>query len=211
MNAVPQKTIKYIDRQVYYGANMLNVQSGTTVNAILTNGISRLKALLLVPQISATVHGGTLTGTTFSQILNSYVTSTLGTPMQSPFSSSPGSCAPFAKVTNFNVALSGVNWYQSNINYGFEQFQNEIRHAHSLNGGEIIGSSSGLLTKSDWENAYGYVYVNLDRRPDQTSDDTSRSVQISFTNSSLITLDYYVVLFYQREITIATATGALVI
>jgi hypothetical protein len=210
LNSVPQKTIKYIDRQVYYGSNMLNIQSGGTVNAILTNGISRLKGLLIIPQISATVHGGTLTGTTFASA-NTFIPSTLGTPMQSPFSSSPGTCAPFARITNFNVALSGVNWYQSNVNYGFEQFQNEIRHAHSHNGGEIIGSSSGLLTKSDWENAYGYIYVNLDRRPDQSSDDTSRSVQITFTNASSITLDYYVVLYYQREITIATATGALVI
>jgi hypothetical protein len=210
LNAVPQKTIKYIDRQVYYGSNMLNVQGGTTVNAILTNGISRLKGLLIIPQISATIHGGTLTGTNFASA-TTFIPSTLGSPMQSPFSSSPGTCAPFSKITNFNVALSGVNWYQSNINYGFEQFQNEIRHAHSFNGGEIIGSSSGLLTKSDWENAYGFVYVNLDRRPDQSSDDTSRSVQITFTNSSIATLDYYVVLYYQREITIATATGALVI
>jgi hypothetical protein len=217
LDAVPQKTIKYIDRQIYNGSNLQNITPGNPCNAQITNGISRLRAILIIPQIAAQLHGGLLTGSTFTSCTNydgttaGSITGTLGTPMNSPFSSSPGTCAPFARISQFNVSLSGVNWYQSNISYGFEQFQNEIRHSNSHDGGEIIGASSGLISKSDWENGYGFIYVNLNRRPDQASDDVSRSVQISFTNSSSITCDYYVVLLYEREITISTSTGALVI
>jgi hypothetical protein len=219
LDAVPQKTIKYLDRQIYTGSILQNISPGTQCNAMVNNGISRLRGILIIPQIAAQPHGGLLTSSTFATCANNTaatsanvsITGTLGTPMNSPFSSSPGTCAPLARISQFNVALSGVNWYQSNVSYGFEQFQNEIRHANSLNGGEIIGSSSGLITKSDWENGYGFVYVNLNRRPDQASDDVSRSVQLSFTNSSKIACDYYVVLYYEREITISTSTGALVI
>ena len=73
----------------------------------------------------------------------------LGSPMNSPFSSAPGTCCPFAFLTNFNVQLSGTNIYQSNLNYTFETFLQNFRGGNSLNGGISNEMSSGLIDKID--------------------------------------------------------------
>jgi hypothetical protein len=134
-----------------------------------------------------------------------------GSPMNSPFSSSPGTSAPFANISGFNVLISGSALYQSNIQYKFEQFLNENRSSLGLNGGMTTGMSSGIIGQSDFESGYGFVYVDLSRKQSQTSDDISRSIQAVFQNNSGVSIDYYAIIGYEREITVSTSTGALVV
>jgi len=65
--------------------------------------------------------------------------------MSSPFSSIAGTCSPMMRLSNFNVLMSGVNIYQENLNYGFLEFQNEVRQSNSLNGGLDFALSSGTI------------------------------------------------------------------
>ena len=134
----------------------------------------------------------------------------LGSPMNSPFSSAPATCCPFSFLTNFNVQISGTNVYQSNLNYTFETFLQNFRAGNSLNGGISNDMSSGLIDKNRYESGYGIVYVDLSLKISQASDNISRAVQVLGTNSSLVSLDLYCILAYEKEIFVSTSTGTLV-
>jgi hypothetical protein len=105
LSAVPQKTILYNDFQ-FFQQNLTNIVLGSFANPIFTQGISRPQAFLLIRQLSASVHGSTIAGL----ISGTYVADVrqLGIPMNSPFSSSPGTCCSFSRVSNFKVFVSGV-------------------------------------------------------------------------------------------------------
>ena len=87
----------------------------------------------------------------------------------------------------------------------------ENRQSNATNGGLSLGMSSGILSQSDFENGYGYVYVDLSRKISQASDDVSRSIQVVGTNASAVSVDYYCIIGYERGLTINTSTGSLVI
>ena len=95
--------------------------------------------------------------------------------------------------------------------YGYEQFLQEVRGSNSLNGGIPLALSSGLLSQNDWENGYRFCYVDLSRRISQANDDVSGSIQVSFTNASAYTSDYFYIIAYEKQIVISTSTGALII
>ena len=75
---VPTKKILYNDILSF---QVLNVQAGQSFFQILTNGVSRARYLLIVPQLSSVINGSAAAAdTTNSGIV-------VGTPMNSPFSS----------------------------------------------------------------------------------------------------------------------------
>jgi hypothetical protein len=206
---VPTKKVLYQDILQFYSQGIQ--PNGGTVNQILTNGISRPRALLGIPFLSAQTNGTKdITTNTFSAGTNITGTATFST-LASPFSSAPGTCCPLHTISNFNVLVSGVALYQSNYQYKFEHWLQEVRSSNSVNGGVSLAMSSGLLSQTDYENGYGYIYVDLSRKTGQASDDISRSIQVQLTNTSNCYVDYVWLIFYEREITISTSTGALVI
>jgi len=185
---------------------VLNVAAGGSFSQILSNGISRARYMLICPFHSSVTHGSA----------NAYDSTyaagfALGTPMNSPYSSCPGTCLPYSSITNFNVLVSGSNLYQENLNYKYQHFLQEIRQSNSIQGGLQLGLSSGLISANDFENGYGFVYVDLSRKQSKVSDDISRSYQIIGTNSSRAAMDLYVIIGYEREINVSTATGTLII
>ena len=205
LSAVPTKTILYNDILTF---NTSNIAAGNPVSQILTNGISRPRYLLIVPQLSGSVNGsakGTL-GSAYSLGLG-----VLGSPMNSPFSSSPGTTGFQAAISNLNILVSGQCIYQQNLTYGFEEFLQEVRGSNSLNGGIPMALSSGLLSQNDWENGYRYIYVDLSRRISQSNDDISRSIQVSFTNSAAYVADFWYIIGYEKQIVVSKSTGALII
>jgi hypothetical protein len=205
LSAIPTKTILYNDILSYQS---LSNASGSNVSQILTNGVSRPRYLLIIPQLAGSINGSTVANLTTSY--NAGV-GQLGTPMNSPFSSSPGTTAPHASITNLNVLVSGQNVYQSNYTYGFEEWLQEVRGSNALNGGISLGLSSGLLSQNDWENGYRFIYVDLSRRISQPNDDISRSIQVIFTNSANIAMDYFYIIGFEKQLVISTSTGSLII
>ena len=188
-----------------------NTGAGSQVSQILTNGISRARYLLICPFLSGSINGsGSAKDAAFAataQITNVAAVA----PMASPFSSAPATCCPYAHVTNFNVLISGSNLYQSNINYKYEHWLQELRCSHAINGGLSLGISSGILSQQEYEAGYNFVYCDLSRKISQASDDISRSIQVVFQNASPCAMDYICVIGYEREITISTSTGSLVV
>jgi hypothetical protein len=106
--------------------------------------------------------------------------------------------------------VSGSNVFQSNINYNFENFLQQWRQGNSLNGGLTDNMSSGLIDKNAWSSGYNIVYVDLSKKISQAADDISRAIQITGTNGSLVSVDYYVIVSYQRELLLSTSTGNLI-
>ena len=129
LSAVPSKRILYNDILSF---NTLSVPSGQSVSQILTNGISRPRYLLIVPNMA-----GAINGSGRASLLSTVAggLGSLGSPMNSPFSSSPATTGFQAAISNLNILVSGQTIYQSNLVYGFEQFLEEVRGSNALNGG----------------------------------------------------------------------------
>jgi len=134
---------------------------------------------------------------------------TLVSPLLSPFSSAGASLCPLARVSNFQVWVAGQAWFMQPINYGAEMYFAEVRKK-AVYGGSWRGITSGL-SPTDWELNYPYVYVDLNRWPDEASDNALKSIQLQFTNASACTMDYYVFMMYEREITLSIPSGQLII
>jgi len=205
LEMVPTKRVVYNDILSF---QVLNVARGGNFSQILTNGISRPRYLLLCCQIAAAIHG---TAALQTDVNYTAGVGLLGSPMNSPFSSSPITTAPYGAISNFNVLVSGSALYQSNINYGFEHWLQEVRGSNAINGGIGLGLSSGILSQQDWEGGYRYIYVDLSRKASQSQDDISRSIQIIGTNSAAYAMDIFAIVGYEREFTVSTGTGSLVI
>ena len=205
LSSVPTKTILYND---IISFTSLSIASGQSVSQILTNGISRPRYLLIIPQMA-----GAINGSARASLTSQYAAGVgpLGSPMNSPFSSSPATCGFQSAVTNLNVMVSGQTVYQQNLNYNFEEFLQEVRGSNSLNGGIPLGLSSGLLTQNDFENGYGFIFIDLSRRISQSNDNVSRSIQVQFVNSSAYMADFQYIVAYQKELQLSTSTGALII
>jgi hypothetical protein len=131
--------------------------------------------------------------------------------MVSPFSSSPGTCCPYARVSSFNVFVGNTPWFYQDVNYGWEMYNNEILKSKTPFGNALRGFSAGLLDQHAWETNHGYIYVSLDRWESSSADNVPKTIGVKFTNASNITCDYHCFLMYEDEITINTSTGQLII
>jgi hypothetical protein len=182
------KTIRYKDIFQY---QFLNVTS--SFNFLVSNGISGLKEIVIVPFISASYNGSGSSSTSFSVL-------------RSPFASEPATCSPLMWFNNFNIQISGVNVFTNNEQYGFEQFQNELYGVGSINGGLVDGMTSGLISQTAFFNNYGYLVADVARRlPEDTR--TPKSVQISGTCLSQVPIDLYVFCVFEKSITIDLYSG----
>ena len=192
LSKMPTKIVKYQD---FMSFQTLNVGAGSSFSQVLTNGITRVRKLIGIPQLSSSFNyaGPNLTIS----------------PMASPFSSSPATSTG-QSITNFNVLLSGVQLYNQNYNYSIEHFYQELRKINSTNGGCSIGMSSGLLSQTDFENAYRFITADLSRKPSEAVDNIAKSIQCIGTNSGLYPIDIFWFVFYEREIEVDIQTGTLI-
>ena len=145
----PVKTVVYDDI-------MLHIQRGVSgnFNFLASNGVSNLKEVIVIP------------------FLNSISNAKIN-PLHSPFDGSV--CHPIA-VRNYNLQISGKNLYQSNLDYDWEQFHNELKTL-GINSGMTDGLSSGLISEYDYSNMYRYLYSNVSRVL-PSEDGVSRSVNL---------------------------------
>ena len=204
---MPVKTIKF-DDHMYSNTNLSNIAPGGTVyNTQLFISVPKVRGILLIPQISSTVHGGSLA----SIKTQAYAAGAqqMGSPMVSPFSSSPGTCAPYARVSNLQVYVGNSAWFPSNVNYGWEMYNNEILKSKTPFGNAIRGFGGGLLDQHAWETNHGYIYVSLDRWENRAIDNDVKTTGVSFTNASNITCDYHCFLIYEKELRLNISTGMI--
>jgi hypothetical protein len=176
-----QKTVLYED---VYVQNVKKQSNNFQV--LLTNSLSRMKRLVIVPMLSADANHPA--------------------PQESLYSCEPSTCSP-CFIKDFNVQLSGSNVYQQNIQYKYEHFLNELNGSYGVNGNLETGLSSSMLDLKDYQSNFGYMVVDLSRRYSY-DEGTPMSVQIQGVIESAKELDLLCFITYSKSISIDLNTGA---
>jgi len=191
LSLAPTKRVLYKDIFQY---QYTNVGAGQTFNFLASNGINRIRSVLVVPFINTTTAGAIAN---INTNINSFTT---------PCSATPAMPDPIM-ISNFNILISGMNLFISNELYDFEAFREQLMSANQLNGNLTTGLTSGQISEDDFSRGYRYYYGDCSRSL-PSEENVSRSVQVIGTNSSLVPCDLYVFVEFMKEITIDLTTGA---
>ena len=195
----PVKTIKYTDLYQY---QVINVgKSPGAFNNLITNGISNIKSVLIIPFYNSSTEGpvASLSWAGLPTGIPSY---------QSPFDSAgTGTTAPYAHFSNFNIQVSGQNAIYNMQRYNFEEWSNQLYGQNSVNGGMTDGLNSGLINYLGFQTSQCFYYVNVERMlPVEQS--VPKSIQILGNNLCEKNLDLFVFVEFGTEISIDILTGA---
>lgn len=186
----PTQTIVYRDLYQY---TIPNVASGASFNALLTNGIARMKELVVCGFFSAGANNASSVGQSALQLC---------------WGSEPSSPSPLTAITNYQVTVAGLNLYPSQQLYDFETFINEIQY-NGINGGKTTGLCSGQIHRDAWRNLYRY-YVSDLSRGNPSDDNVPKSIQITGKNVCAKIIDYYCFIAYERTLAVNTLTGQVI-
>jgi hypothetical protein len=182
--------VRKIDYEDIYQYQVLNTVAGGTFNNLITNGIAGIKSVLVIPFHTAV----------------SAVNNTIS-PLQSSFDSAGGgTTSPLTFLNNFNVVISGQNAIYNSQRYTYEEFLNQLNGQNGVNGSQIDGMSSGLISQYDFESSYNYYYVNVERCLPMEKG-VSKSVNIIGQNTSLFAIDLYVFISYGCSVNLNLFTG----
>ena len=189
--AMGQKTITYLE---LFSFPVYNIQAGANFTNLITNGLAKMKRMIVCPFVSASNHGTAAdnTGLSFS-------------PFVSPFSTEPSTCSPYL-ITNWNVNLGGLQLYQQNLTYTYENFLNESNGQYGINSNKTTGLCSSRISQIDFNNTYGYLVSDLSRRLSE-DDNTSISVSITGTNAGAKPIDLQIFIEYEKSLVIDVLSG----
>jgi hypothetical protein len=185
-----KKTIRYNERFV----TQFSLDPNQNYNATLSPGISNPKRLILYPYFTGAGTSG----------VGAFATN----PLLSPFDSAPSTTSPFAAIKDLQIYIANAPMYQSPISYDFETYLNEMAQ-QGLDGGLVSQTGSGLLNQRMWNQLYRYYTCDIGRRMN-SEDGCSKSVQVSCTNATKCPMSVIAIIWYEREITIDTASGMVV-
>jgi len=192
----PVKTIMYSDIFQYTTPSV--DASGNAFNFLITNGISNIKSVLVIPMLK---NIGASTSATGVESLP---------PFQSPYDTcGSGTTAPYAALNNFNVVIAGQNMVYNQIQYDYQQFEDQLRGVNSINGGLVDGLTSGLIDFHKFQRMYRYYYVNCARML-PIDEAVPKSVSISGTSLSQLPVSFYVFIEYGVQVSVDCLTGARV-
>lgn len=192
----PTKKIVYNDIFQYQYSG---VASGS-FSFLVTNGIPNIRSVLVIPFLPKASNGTaqTYAGTTVAGVTTS--------SLLSPFSTSGATPDPVS-LTNFQIQVSGKNLFNSNLQYDFESFVEQLVSSNQLNGSLTTSMASGLIGKEDFQWLYRYYYGNCSRSI-PSEDGVAKAIQILGTNNSAVTIDLMVFVEFQREIVVDCRSGA---
>ena len=132
-------------------------------------------------------------------------------PLNSTFASEGGTLSAFqgnSAVSLMNVRLGVNNIYPKDIEYGYENYLQTVQGDGALNGALENGVSCGLISQTDWESAYGYRVIDLSRH-EHANDLQPQNISVKFKNQSTKTMDYIVLVYYEKTCGIDTQRGLL--
>jgi hypothetical protein len=173
---------------------------------LVTNGIPNVRSVTVIPFLPKASNG---TAQTYNTAVGANTVNVGGTTVSSllsPFSTTGGTPDPIS-LTNFQIQVSGKNLFNTNLQYDFESFYEQLVSSNQLNGGLTTSMASGLIGKEDFQWLYRYYYGNCSRSI-PSEDGVAKAIQILGTNNSSITIDLMVFVEFQREITVDVRTGA---
>lgn len=183
------RKVDYTDIYQYQVLNVPSNTSGGSFNNLITNGIAGIKSVLVIPYHSPVT------------AVNNGIS-----PLQSAFDTAGSTTSPLTFLNNFNVVVSGQNALYNSQRYTYEEFLNQLIGCNGINGSQVDGLSSGLISQYDFESCYNFYYVNVERcLPVERG--VSKSVNIIGQNMSQFAVDLYVFIEYSVGIQINIITG----
>lgn len=185
-----QKKVVYNEVLVY---QLLNKAAGSTFSDLITNGLSHMKRLIIIPTIS---QNGTGVGNRNGAGVD---------PRLSPFDTVPSTCSPYI-LENLQVQISNQNVYANPVNYSYEMFLQEMNGRYGVEGSMFAGVSSSRISMQDYIELYGYIVVDL-KRKHSSDESVPLSVSISGKIKSLRNLDFLCFIEQEKTMTIDVATG----
>jgi hypothetical protein len=136
--------------------------------------------------------------------------------MQSPFDTAPATSSA-VMLKEFNVQVGGINVFQSNQRYEYEQFMDELSKINALNGNNSTGLTSGVINLYMFMQGYRMYVANVARR-EASNDNVTKSIVIQGVNTMLDTtgstgldgkIDLLCFVAYRKSVTFNTATGTV--
>jgi len=197
MLSSPIKEIKYKDLYLY---QINNVVSGGTINSLLTNGVSGLCEIVIIPFHSSSA--GTTNGHPLADVCPVY---------QSPFDTAGcGTTSPLCHINQFQVVVSGQNAiYNTQQHASIEQYNHHLKGVNAINGNLTEGIGSGLINSLGFDNLYCYYTVNLSRML-PVEEQVPKSVIVQGLNASGKSCDYFCFISYSTSIKISILEGVRV-
>jgi hypothetical protein len=195
LTMTPTMMIPYND---VYQYQIVNIAAGSTFSQMLTNGISFLTGLLILPYYAAGQHN--VGGEGANAV---YLSEAL-----SPFDSAPNTTLPYGALTNLQIQVGGSNLTMEYTNYEFEHWLNELRHT-GLNGDVVENLRSGLVSYDKFVKSNRLYYFDIGRRlPEE--DAVPRSILVQGTNSTRVPIDLQVYCIYKKRLSVATSDGSVI-
>ena len=195
LSLTPTKRVVYND---IFQFSFPNQAVNTPFNILVSNGIPNIRSVLVLPLLPKAANGTAAAGqTTTSSIL-------------SPFASTPSSPDPLA-IQNFQIQISGKNLFNTQIQYDYESFYEQLVSSNQLNGSLTTSMASGLISKTDFQNLYRYYYGNASRSI-PSEEGVAKAVQIQGQiNTPLgVGVDIMVFVEFEKSLVIDVRTGARV-
>ena len=193
----PTKQIVYTD---IYQFTTTTVAKGGQFNFLLTNGISNVKSVLILPFFP---------NVTTNSELGASATVPYP-PYQSPFDpAGTGPVSPMIALRNFNVVVAGQNMIYNTQQYNFEQFLNQLVGVNSVNANLTDGLTSGLVDFMAFQQSYGYYYCNTSRML-PIDEAVPKSVSIQGTNESQSSVQFLCFIEYGVQVSVDVLTGSRV-
>lgn len=180
-NYISQNLVKTVKYEDYYQYSIQNVASGQPLNKLLSNGVSNLKSVLVVPYSA--------------------------TQPENQGSFADGLPHKFSHISNFNCLVGGASVLPQNARYTYQSFVEQFHTSFGVNSQESMGLSSGLIDYKTWV-ARPFYYLNLASVPEELQK-SARSVALQGTNQSNQTVSYIVFISYERSFNLNTITGEI--
>jgi hypothetical protein len=174
-----QNHLRDISYHDYYQFTHKNIEGGGTFNHLVSNGISNLKAVLIIPQLNSKNNNVNVFDDGLPQLMG--------------------------HINNFNVLVGGVNVLMQDSRYTYQSFNNEFFHEFGVNGNQSPGLGSSLIDYKSWLQK-PYYNVNCSKVP-MEQQNAYRSLQIKGTNSSRLTMDYLIFAIYEKSFKLDVVSG----
>jgi hypothetical protein len=174
-----QNHMRDVSYHDYYQFSLKNIASGESFNHLVSNGISNLKAVLIIPLLNTLNNNVNLFDEGQPQLL--------------------------AHINNFNVLVGGSNVLHADARYTYQSFNNEFFNEFGVNGNQSPGLGSSLIDYKNWLKK-PYYYVNCSRIPAEQQN-AYRSLQIKGTNSSVLAMDYVIFAIYEKSFQLDVISG----
>ena len=173
-----------------------SVPAGGSFSQIVTSKIKAPVAVVVIPLLSTSNVGVSGTGT-----LNYWP------QYSSPFDQCGGTSFSPCSLTNFQVSLGGVNMFETSLQYGWENFIEQVSMFDNLTGNNLDVLTRGVTNQQIWD--MNRVYVCNLTRGDPSDRLTPRNLKVSFKNNCRVAIDAHIFTVFLDEIRVDVRTGLI--